>query len=368
MDARTRKMAEVLINYSIALQEGESILIRSLSPAGEPLAAALYQEALKVGGKAFTYVHISNEDALAIEATDDAELLAEANPMLMLMYEECDAVIRIEASENPVALGDYPLDLQKARQTAAYAPIGIQMRREGAGELRRTTTLFPTQGYAQASNMSLMQYQDFVYNACKLDLDDPVAAWNEMEKFHNRLIAFLDGKKHMHVRGDNIDLQMSIDGRTFINASGRSNFPDGEIFTGPVEDSVNGWVNFTYPAFYQGNKVIGAKLKFEDGLVVSATADENGDFLNKVLDTDEGSRRLGEFAIGTNKGIQRFSGQILFDEKIGGTVHMAVGQGYPKSGSTNTSGIHWDMIADMRDGGEILVDGELFYKDGDFVV
>jgi aminopeptidase len=216
--------------------------------------------------------------------------------------------------------------------------------------------------------MSLRQYTDFLFRACKVDQDDPVALWEEVYRSQERLIEWLKGKKHLQVKGEHIDLEMSIDGRVFLNAGGRANMPDGEIFTGPVEDSVNGWVRFTYPAYYQGNEVKGVELRFENGLVVDAKAQTNEQFLISTLDTDPGARRLGEFAIGTNRDIQEFTGSILFDEKIGGTVHMAVGQGYRESGSVNESLVHWDMICDMRAGGEIIVDGELFYKDGEFVI
>jgi aminopeptidase len=277
-------------------------------------------------------------------------------------------VIRIDALENPRALSDYPAELQQAR-VRAYTPLlKVQMEREGTGSLRRCTTQFPTQGYAQAAGMSLSQYEAFVYNACKVHLDDPVTAWREVEQAQQRLVDYLAGKNQLQVRGSNIDLEMSIEGRTFVNANGTANFPDGEIFTGPVEDSVNGWVKFTYPAYFRGNEVAGVQLTFEQGLVTQATAEKNEGFLLNILDTDAGSRRLGEFAIGTNTDIQRFTGSILFDEKIGGTVHMALGEGYPKTGSINSSAVHWDMICDMRQGGEILVDGELFYKDGKFLI
>jgi aminopeptidase len=284
------------------------------------------------------------------------------------MYETCHTIVRIEASENPLALSGYPPEAQRARAKALGAVMKIQMEREGNGSLRRCTTQFPTQGYAQAAGMSLSQYQNFVFDACKLHLDDPVAAWREVEQRQQKLVDFLAGKKQLCVRGGNIDLQMSIEGRTFLNAAGKANFPDGEIYTGPVEDSVNGWVKFTYPAYYGGNEIQDVALTFENGVVTHAIAAKNESFLQQVLDTDEGARRLGEFAIGTNNDIRRFTGSILFDEKIGGTVHMALGQGYPHSGSVNTSTIHWDLICDMRDDGEILVDDELFYKDGEFLV
>ncbi len=366
MDIYTKKVAQVIINYSTDVQAGDRVLIRATSPAAEPLVQALYQETLRAGGQPFTYVQLRDGDSLAMEATDNVDLLSAVNPMLKLMYETCEVVIRIEASENVRALSGYPQDLQKARAQSWSALIQIQMEREGKGSLRRCTTLFPTQAYAQAAGMSLSQYETFVYEACKVHLDDPVAAWQEIEAKQQKLIDYLTGKKRLQIRGTNIDLEMSIEGRRFLNASGHANFPDGEIFTGPVEDSVNGWVKFTYPAYYGGNEVLGVQLTFENGLVTRASAERNEAFLLSALDTDPGARRLGEFAIGTNEDIQRFTGAILFDEKIGGTVHMALGQGYPASGSVNTSALHWDMICDMRDGGEILVDGTLFYKAGQF--
>lgn len=368
MDIRTQKMAQVLINYSTAVKPGDRVLIRSTSPAGQPLCQALYEEALRAGGLPVVYMHMSQEDPIGLAATGDLEQLADINPMLKLMYEQAEVVIRIEASENPRDRSQYPLDRQRARASALAALINIQMRRQAAGTLRRCTTQFPTFGYAQNAGMSLRQYEDFLYGACKVELDDPIAAWREVHNSLERLGGWLRGKKKLQVRGDHIDLTMSIDGRSFKSADGTENFPDGEIFTGPVEDSVNGWVRFTYPAYYEGNEVKGVELEFRDGLVVHAKAESNLEFLIATLDHDPGARRLGEFAIGTNRDVTQFTGSILFDEKIGGTVHMAVGQGYAETGSKNESLVHWDMICDMRQGGEILVDGELFYKNGEFMV
>jgi len=368
MDTRIQKMAHVLIHYSTEVKPGERVLIRSTSPAAEPLCQALYEEALRVGGLPVVYMHMSQEDPIALGATDDRDQLSDVNPMLKLMYEEAPVIIRIEALENTRNRSAYPLPQQAARAEAHAALITIQMRREADKTLRRCTTQFPTFAYAQNAGMSLRQYEDFLYGACKLDMDDPIAAWRELYVAQERLCEWLEGKEHVHVRGDNIDLELSIAGRLFKNAGGKENFPDGEIFTGPVEDSVNGWVRFTYPAYYRGNEVKGVELEFRDGLVVNARAATNEEFLIATLDTDPGARRLGEFAIGTNWDIQQFTGAILFDEKIGGTVHMAVGQGYAETGSVNESSVHWDMICDMRNGGEIIVDGELFYRDGQFMV
>ena len=179
---------------------------------------------------------------------------------------------------------------------------------------------------------------------------------------------WLQGKKRVHVIGKETDLKMSVAGRTFINCDCRNNVPDGEVFTGPVEDSLEGHVYYSYPAIFRGREVTGVRLWFEKGKVVKATAEKNEDYLLAMLDSDEGARRVGEFAIGTNDGIQQFTHQILFDEKIGGSFHMALGNGYPETGSVNKSAIHWDMICDLRDGGEIWVDDELLYKNGKFVI
>jgi aminopeptidase len=195
-----------------------------------------------------------------------------------------------------------------------------------------------------------------------------VARWQAIHKMQQKLVDWLKGKKTLEVNGPNVELKLSIEGRTFINSDGTHNMPSGEIFTGPVEDSVEGWVHFTYPAVTQGREVEGIELTFEKGRVVKATAEKNEEFLLSQLDADEGARTLGEFAIGTNHGIDRFVKNILFDEKIGGTIHMAVGAGYPETGSQNESAIHWDMICDMRDGGEITADGELFYHAGEFTI
>jgi aminopeptidase len=242
------------------------------------------------------------------------------------------------------------------------------MQRSAAGEFRWVSTIFPTNAYAQDAEMSLDEYEDFVYTACMPDMDDPVGYWGRFSTWQQKIVDWLKGKERVHVIGPDTDLRLTIAGRSFINSDGKHNMPSGEVFTGPVEDSAEGRVYFSYPAIYQGREVTGIRLWFEKGKVVKATAKKNEDFLHRILDTDEGARSLGEFAIGTNKGIDRFTGQILFDEKIHGSFHMAVGKGYPETGSKNSSAVHWDMICDMRAGGEIWVDDELLYKDGQFVI
>jgi len=215
--------------------------------------------------------------------------------------------------------------------------------------------------------MSLKEYEDFVFGAVHANEDNPVAFWKTVESKQQSAVNYMKGKNQVILRGPNVDLTLSVKGRTFMNSFGTFNMPDGEIFTGPVEDSANGWVKFTYPANYGGTSVEGAELTISNGRVVTAKAAKNEEFLVRTLDVDAGSRYIGEFAIGTNFDIQRFTGNILFDEKIGGSFHMAFGAGYPETGSINKSAIHWDMICDLRTDSEILVDGELFYKNGQFV-
>lgn len=211
--------------------------------------------------------------------------------------------------------------------------------------------------------MSLHDYRNFVFGAGLLNEDDPVALWQAEGAKQRVLIDWLKGHDKAVLKGSNVDITLSIKDRTFIECSGKENFPDGEIFTGPVEDSVNGWIRFKYPAIFNGQEIQDIELWFENGKVVQEKASKNQELLTSTLNTDAGARFLGEWGIGTNYGIQRFTKNMLFDEKMGGTIHFAVGAGYPESGSRNESGLHWDMLCDMADA-EITVDGETFYKNG----
>jgi aminopeptidase len=285
-----------------------------------------------------------------------------------MVIEEFDALIDIRSLSNTRSLSNIDPARQSLRAKAYSDLMKIFMERGASKELRWSMTMFPTQAYAQDAEMSLTEFEDYVYGTTYADVEDPVAEWHKIHDDQQRYVDWLADKKLVEIKGPNIDLTLSVEGRTFINADGTHNMPSGEIFTGPVEDSVNGWVRFTYPAVLSGREVDGVELHFEKGKVVKASAKKNEDFLITMLDTDEGSRYLGEFAIGTNQRINRFIKNILFDEKIGGTIHMAVGSGYPETGSKNQSAIHWDMICDMREGGQITVDGELFYLSGEIKI
>jgi aminopeptidase len=220
---------------------------------------------------------------------------------------------------------------------------------------------------AQEADMSLSDYREFVYGAGLLNDPDPVARWREEGERQQKLIKWLAGKNQVTLQGANVDLKFSIKDRTFKEADGKYNFPDGEIFTGPVEESANGWIRFGYPAIYSGQEVTDIELWFENGRVVKEKASKGQELLTSLLNTDAGARFLGEWGIGTNYGIGRFSKNMLFDEKLGGTIHLAVGASYPETGGKNDSGLHWDMLCDMAES-EITIDGALFYKNGKPVI
>ncbi|GAB4528967.1 MAG: aminopeptidase [Anaerolineales bacterium] len=365
-DPRITRLADVLVNYSVAIQPGDWVLVRGGIPA-LPLLTEVVRFVTRAGGHATVQLsHDAFTEAFLKEASDAQ--LEWVSPVERLMLNEVDALISVRAVENTRALSGIDPAKQRAAQIARRELMETYMRRSAEGSLRWVGTQFPCEAYAQEADMSLSEYEDFVYGATFCDKDDPVAEWNRVHEEQQRLVDWLKGKREVVVKGPNADLRLSIEGRTFINSDGHHNMPSGEIFTGPVEDSVNGWVRFTYPAISGGREVEGVELRFENGKVVEAHARKNEEYLLSQLDSDPGARYLGEFAVGTNYGIKRFTKSILFDEKIGGSIHMAVGAGYPETGSKNKSSIHWDFICDMRDDSEIWVDGELFYKNGQFQV
>ena len=261
------------------------------------------------------------------------------------------------------------VDPQRAaqRRKASDAVDTLWSQRAARGEMRWTYTQYPTQAYAQNANMSLEDYWDFVCNACMLDEPDPVASWQALAEQQQRLITWLKGRKKVHILGEDTDLTLSIEGRPFLACDGHINFPDGEIYTGPVEDSAQGYIRYALPSSYDGHAVDDIRLRFENGRVVEAHSASSEDYLLSMLEVDEGARRIGEFAFGMNFGIREATRNTLYDEKIGGTLHIALGRSYPESGGLNVSALHWDMVCDLRQQGEVWVDGELFLKDGRYI-
>ena len=365
-DLRMKRLADLLVNYSTEVKPGEWVGILG-DVQSLPIIREVYAAVVAAGGYPSLMLSDETIDRQFVRHASDAQM-EWLDPALTRYYEEADAYIRIGATSNTRAMTSVPASRVQKLAASRRSWLDTRLGRAARGEFNWVGTLFPTHAAAQEANMSLEEYEDFVYGACFCDRADPVAAWKELSYMQQSKVDFLVGKKQITLKGPNIDLSLSIDGRTFINSDGKRNMPSGEIFTGPVEDSVNGWVRFSYPSIVGGRAVSGIELKFVDGKVVEASAEQNDELLQAQLNTDSGSRYLGEFAIGTNFGINKFTGSILYDEKIGGTIHMAIGKGYPETGSKNDSAVHWDMICDMRDNSEIHVDGELFYQNGQFKI
>ncbi|HLW02317.1 MAG TPA: aminopeptidase [Ktedonobacterales bacterium] len=365
-DPRLRRWAEVLVRYSVGVKAGDKLAI-SGPPLAAPLLTECYREALRVGAYPDVISGVPGLQEIFLREANE-EQLKYISPLQELVIGQFDATLQIMADENTRELAGADPARQAIQAQAHHSLVETFMRRQAVGDLKWSLTLYPTNAYAQDAGMSLADFTEFVYEACFLNDEDPVARWKELGAKQQRLVDWLKGKDQIHVVAKDTDLHLSVKDRIFINADGQKNFPDGEFFTGPVEDSVNGHIRFTLPAMFQGRPVEGVRVRFEAGQVVEATADVGQDLLEQMLNMDDGAKRLGEFAFGNNFGISRGIKNILFDEKIGGSVHMALGAGYPDTGSKNESALHWDMICDLRDGGEVWVDGQLFNKNGQFVV
>jgi aminopeptidase len=362
-DPRITKLAQVLVHYSLNLKPGDSLFL-STSPLAHELNLAVYKEATLAGAHIFAQNSIPGAGEIFLKHATD-EQLNHISPIYWTLLDSFQAYLEIGASHNTRELSGVDPAKQGAARKARGELFSKLLEKMATGEMSWCYTVYPTDSAAQEADMSLSEYQEFVYGAGLLHLDDPVAAWKEEAARQQKLIDWLAGKDQVVLKGKDIDLSFSIKGRGFLGAAGTENFPDGEIYGSPVESSVNGWVRFGYPALYGGQEVVDIELWFEEGKVVKEKAVKGQELLTKMLDMDEGSRYLGEWGIGTNYGIQRYTKNMLFDEKIGGTIHLAVGAGFPEVGSQNKSGLHWDMLCDMAES-EILVDGELFYKDGRF--
>jgi aminopeptidase len=359
-------MARILVDYSVNVQPGEFVQIEG-TPEGTPLILAVYQRVLERGGHPWLRLSLDEAAEILYKYASDEQLDYVPNVQRQLV-EEVDAQIAVWTETNTKALTNIE-PAKQSRARAARRPLSERfLERAAKKELKWSGTVYPTHAFAQDAEMSLREFEDFVFDAALVHEPDPIAAWRAVSNDQQRLIDWLADKGQVRLVGPDTDLTLSIKDRSWVNCDGHENFPDGEIFTGPIEDSVNGEVRFTYPACTGGREVEDVRLWFENGRVVKATAAKNEEFLLAMIDTDDGARYLGEFAFGTNRGVQRFTKNILFDEKIGGTVHMALGSGYPESGSLNRSAIHWDMICDLRQGGEVWVDGVLFAKDGTFTI
>lgn len=360
------KMARVITEYSTRISDGDFVVIIG-SPEAIPLIEALYQATLERGGHPTTVIGLPSLTEILVETANQKQLEF-INPAQKLIYEEADVIMQIEAPTNMKLLAHADPSKLAVMHHSSGPILQRLIERIGDESVRWVMMPWPTDAIAQQTEMGTRAYTEFLYKACGLDHDDPVAYWESVRDKQLRLVDYLADKSHAVVRGPGIEISFDFDGRNWVSAHGTLNFPDGEIFTCPIEDSVQGKVEFNLPTFYMGKEVTGVELVFEDGLVTSVKASKAEAFLLQNLDVDDGARRLGEFAIGTNFGVDRVTGSTLLDEKIGGSIHMALGAAAPHTGGENASKIHWDMVHDMKDGGEIEVDGQLIYRQGEFLI
>ncbi|HVI17022.1 MAG TPA: aminopeptidase [Gaiellales bacterium] len=364
-DRRVENLARVICEYSLQVKPGQLMLIQSPALA-EPLVLELVKSALRLGANPRVLLEAEGTQVAYLSEAGDQQL-STLLPNLLPMWEAIDLRVTIHASWNTRELSGIDPARMATVQRARAPLMETGMRRSAAGEMRWCVTAYPCEAFAQDADMSLAGYEDFVYGAGWLGLDEPVAVWRAFAGKLREVVDRLAGVRELRVLGEDTDLTVGVAGRTWKPCAGDRNFPDGEVFTAPLETETRGDVRFSFPAIYGGREVQDVRLRFEGGRVVRSEAAAGADLLRKMLEIDDGASILGEFAIGTNYAIEQFTKQILFDEKIGGTCHMAVGAGYPETGSTNRSGLHWDMVCDLRSGGEIHADGELIYRDGRFL-
>lgn len=359
------RLAEVITAYSTRVAEGDWVVIRGGQQA-LPLIESLYEAVLRRGGHPTVDLVPAGLDELMLDQGSEAQL-EYLSPIEDVIYTRADVLLTIQAPTNTRSLAGADPG-RVARHRNARSPLmRTLLSRLDDQSLRWCGMAWPTPAAAQQSDMGTRDYRDFLYRACGLHHPDPVEHWRAVRTRQLALIERLSDGRLLHFLGPDIDLRMRVDGRTWISAHGEMNFPDGEIFTGPLEESVEGEVSFNLPSIRDGRQVTGARLRFEQGRVVEASAETNEPFLLEVLDSDDGARRLGEIAIGTNPDVTRVTGSTLLDEKIGGSIHMAVGSAIPMTGATNVSRVHWDLVHSMRHGGRILLDDVEIYRDGEFV-
>ena len=354
-EPRTVKLAYILVNYSLKVKKGERVLINSSSELAKPLVLEVYKNVLKAGGHPFVNIAFEEISNIFYNLASREQLL-DFPKVRLFEARNMDCIVNIRASVNKRALSNVD-----SKRIAERSKVLKSISEVIVNEKRWVLCNFPTNALAQETDMSLEEYEDFLYSATNID-------WEKVRKEEMKLKRVLDKGNVIRIVGKGTDLTLGIKGRKAIPCFGERNMPDGEVFLSPLEISAEGEIYYDLPAIYQGKEVLGIRLKFKKGKVVEASAEKNEKFLMAMLDTDKGARYLGELGIGVNYGIKHFSKDILFDEKIGGTVHLAVGRSYKDAGGKNESAIHWDMIKDLRNGGAIYVDGKMIQRNGRFLI
>lgn len=361
-----KKYAELLVDYSLTVQPGERVMIRA-TPEAEPLLREVYKYILERGAEPVLKVNFDWQNSLFYEHASD-EILERSPDVALYEIERTDAELYIVSATNTKEMANADPKKQGERSKLMQPINEYALGKDDDGEpnVKWCVTLFPTNAAAQAAEMAIWEYEDFVYGAMFLDREDPVEEWKKLSANQQGLVDILNNSKEVRIVSSDTDLTLNIEGRITINSDGVRNMPSGEVFTAPIETDVNGYVTFSeLPQMYRGREVNGIRLVFKDGEVVEATAEKNEEFLNEMLDTDDGACYLGELGIGTNAGIQRHVKHILFDEKIGGTIHLALGRAYEDCDGTNKSAIHWDLLKDLRKDGWIEIDSVKYTWNGE---
>jgi aminopeptidase len=364
LDHMYQRYAHLLTNYCLEVQRDEKVMIRSTYHA-EPLLVKFAEEIAIAGGIPVLQVDIQDFDNAWL-AQSELSQLEWVNPMYQHWNENFKCFMYIRAPFETKDQIVVPIEKRNIHNQAQAPVRQIYMDRTGTRDMKRGLCQFPTIGSAEEAGMSLEEYQNFVFNACNLFDENPMQTWQNFGKNQQKVVDFLNARSEVRYVGSNCDLKFSTKGRIWINSDGKTNMPSGEVYTAPVDDSMNGWVRFSLPSLYMGETVENVSLEIKNGFIESWNATSNKEFLDKIFAID-GTRRFGEAAVGTNYKIQQSTRNILFDEKIGGTIHLAIGDAYKQCNGINQSTVHWDMITSMADG-EIYADGELCYKNGKFIV
>jgi aminopeptidase len=354
-DPRVKKLAGILVNHSLGVTSGDTVLISSSSEVAKPLVLEVFREVLKAGGHPSTRIDFEEASGIFFKNASKAQL--NHFPSVRLHEaKKTDCYVNIRAPLNKKALSN-----TNPRKVGTRMKVLKPISNVIVHSKRWILCNYPTNALAQEADMSLSEYEDFLYGATNVD-------WKKVKAREMKLKRVLDRGRVVRIVGKDTDLTIGIKGRRSIPCYGERNMPDGEVFLSPLENTAEGYIFYEMPAIYQGREVTGIRLRFKKGKVVEERADKNRKFLTDMLDTDRGARFLGELGVGVNYGIKDFSKDILFDEKIGGTVHLAVGMAYKEAQGRNKSAVHWDMIKDLRKGGALYIDGKAIQKNGRFLV
>jgi aminopeptidase len=364
-DPRVERFAELLVGYSLELREGDVVRLDG-GVCAAPLLLALYETSLLYGARPYVDARLTGLTELLLDEGSEDQI-AFVSPVERREVEALDALVTVWADENTRELSSADPDRLSRHIGARHELRRRRWERISAGDLRWAGTAFPTNAMAQDAEMSLAEYERFVFSACHVEDDgDAAAYWRSTAAELAARTRELAPMTELRVVGPDTDLRLGVSGRPWIAADGHFNMPDGEVFTSPVETATEGEIRFQFPAIYEGREVEDVRLRFEAGSVVEAEAGSGEDYLRALLATD-GASVLGEVAFGLNYEIDRFTRNILFDEKIGGTMHFALGSGFAQAGGENQSSVHWDMICDLRTEGEVYADGELLWQAGRFL-